>query len=231
MLILPAHAIVQGERVSPNAAIAKAVVHLYALGGEVCSGTLIARDVILTAAHCLTAGKRHYVVFKRDAAPRQVIGVRRFVLHPQYRLFSRGAKEFYPDLALVQLVRNAPDSYTPISLSSGIYTGKMVTVAGWGKMKSNAKASFNELNSVSLLASSRLSPSHIALYDPETALTREGKGACAGDSGGPAIYGGGVAGVLMMAAGVKGEGCGGITMIVTLDSYTNWIEATLQSLR
>jgi secreted trypsin-like serine protease len=228
-LTTPAFAIVNGSRVSPSSQIGQAVVFLFSPVGEGCSGTLIARDTILTAAHCIKSSKQ--LVFLRNSdGSRVTIEVKASAKHPSYRPFTPQNKKLALDLAVVVLKQAVPAPFAPIALSGGAAAGASITIAGWGRETQDKGANFGVLQSTSIEAVREMTPNHLALVDPSTKMERVGRGACSGDSGGPAIYNGGIAGVLSMATGAGERGCGGLTLIVTVDNHIGWINATMRRL-
>ena len=71
----------------------------------------------------------------------------------------------------------------------------------------------------------------IRLIDPATGGTRQGRGACTGDSGGPVFADDNgqlaVIGVVSWSTGPNaGDGCGGLTGVTPLELYRGWIAET-----
>jgi len=100
--------------------------------GHFCGGSLIAKDVILTAAHC--QGGQYDVVLGRhdlDDNDGEVIGMKRELPHPNYN-----ARSTDNDFMLVFLDEaastNNVDLVTLNSDSSVPSVGEEVTVMGWG---------------------------------------------------------------------------------------------------
>jgi hypothetical protein len=73
----PARAIV-GTAEPAGAAIARHVVMVVGGRGSACSGTAVARDLVLTAAHCLQPGGQYSVTVPDNARRPQTIRVARF---------------------------------------------------------------------------------------------------------------------------------------------------------
>jgi V8-like Glu-specific endopeptidase len=65
-LATPAAAIV-GRTTSDNEALTRRVVEIWGSDGSVCTGTAIANDLILTAAHCVKCGYKYWAVELTDA--------------------------------------------------------------------------------------------------------------------------------------------------------------------
>ena len=68
--------------------------------GDLCTGTALARDLVLTAAHCVAA-KLDYQV--KTFQTGQSISVRAIALHPRFDLASYAASRATADLALLKL--------------------------------------------------------------------------------------------------------------------------------
>ncbi len=190
---------------------------------QVCGGTLIDRDSVLTAAHC---------VFGESAAPLRVTvgrtvlnsdqgqkrAVARIFVHPQYGgLF--GIQSY--DAAVLEL--SSPVSgITPIKLATSNQDflekpGRNATVAGWGNTnKQSADGHEPDFYAkrlreaqVPLVSDTRGKSVYGFGYQSNVmvAAGREGKDTCQGDSGGPMFA---VANGSFTQIGITsfGRGCG-----------------------
>src|ERR1035441_3085832 len=99
MLWAPAYALT-GNAPPASGFAARAIVMVVDSHEDLCTGTALARDLVLTAAHCV-AGKLNYQV--KTFQTGQTIAVRAIALHPRFDLASYAASRATADLALLKL--------------------------------------------------------------------------------------------------------------------------------
>src|SRR3954454_5829496 len=86
LLTHPASAIVGGGS-APAENISRAIVTIIGSRGSFCSGSLIAQDLVLTAAHCVLPGAEYKVILPGETPPR-LLDIRRTASHPQFNVQS-----------------------------------------------------------------------------------------------------------------------------------------------
>ena len=198
--------------------------------GNFCTGVAIARDLVLTAAHCVLPGA-DYKLIELDADKKPIlkdtVSVAR---HPQFNLATMLAHRATADVALIKLA--APLTVRPAPLlptRPRIAAGERFVVHGYGASVRGDGNSAATLREATLVATGQPGNLQLRLVDPETGGTKDGLGACTGDSGAPVYQatpaGLAVIGVVSWSTGANGaSGCGALTGVTPLELYRGWIE-------
>jgi len=129
-----------------------------------------------------------------------------------------------------------PKGKTPAALGSPdipIDVGSRFTIAGIGVTVRGDGKSGGTIRAAGLVATGKPGTLQIRLVDPVGQGTREGLGACTGDSGAPVFEDKQgdpvIVGVVSWSTGPNGSaGCGGMTGVTPLTLYRDWIVQTAQ---
>jgi secreted trypsin-like serine protease len=195
--------------------------------GTLCTGTALARDLVLTAAHCVAEG-RYQVIPSIGSAG---MAIRAIARHPRYDSQSYARGRVTADVALIKLAAPLPDHISPAALAAEgetVAAGDRLLIAGFGVTVEGNDASTGRARAADLIVTGHPGTLQIRLLDPKTRGERSGLGACIGDSGGPAFRKDGdklaVMGVISWSTGpADEEGCGGMTGVTPLTLYRPWI--------
>lgn len=191
----------------------------------ICSGTVLARDLILTAAHCVRANEKLEV---RANGRRKRYAVKDTAKHPQFTT-EQGTLPTRVDLALLKLAAPLPEDAQPALLGRRPTTaGEAVLVAGYGRHLPDSQRITGEARMATLITLDRRLGSQLMLRDPMP-QERARLGACSGDSGGPAFAirdGLVMIGVVTAAPGT----CGGLTVVTPIVLHYDWIVETARKL-
>jgi secreted trypsin-like serine protease len=204
---------------------ARAIVMVLDPYGDLCTGTALAPDLVLTAAHCV-ARKDRYTVKAYQTG--EAIPVGAVATHPHFNLASYAKSRATADLALIKLGSPLPDIVVPAALGAArrVAVGETLTIAGFGTTADFSDRGLGVPRMATLSVTGHPGSLQIRLVDGNTRNTRAGLGACTGDSGGPAYDGLGplIIGVVSWTTGPgNSEGCGGLTGLTPLISYRAWI--------
>jgi secreted trypsin-like serine protease len=154
------------------------VVALYDTRGEViCTGTLVAPDLVLTAAHCGAGKTIHHITRGASAShPEQTIAASAWHPHPQFDLATLSH-----DLAILELVLPVKGvDPSRVVLSGPPDIGDGVVIVGFGRITADLAVSSQRERYMGDATVSDLEP---------TTLNLEGSPSrpCSGDSGGPVL--------------------------------------------
>ena len=163
-----------------------------------CGGSLIARNKVLTAAHCAQARASTYLVipgffsFNDNISQSSLFNVSRVADHPLYR-----DDDFGNDIAVLTLSRNTSGPVLSVFENGSNLSGRNATVIGTGLTSTNPPITSDFLQEVNtpILPNSTCNDSwqQLAGIRPVTStmvcagFLTDGRGSCSGDSGGPLI--------------------------------------------
>ena len=166
-----------------------------------CTGTVVAANLVLTAAHCaenmqtgdLNRGDFEVVTgaVEWDAPARQLSGVSRVIIYPQ---FSRRLDDGDAALLVLSTPTTAPAITLATAANAGwVHAGTAGTIAGWGKTHYLQSVSTKRLQEAPTgVQTSSWCTHHAVLFDPKKEICTIDPpsyrtGGCEGDSGGPLI--------------------------------------------
>jgi len=178
--------------------------------GSLCTGVLLRRNWVLTAAHCLVIDNP-LVHIRQTPARVMTSRVSREIAHPDL------------DVALLEVDPPADGVQFPSipgQLSDRDWLGRQVEVAGYGLTEANAPKGL------------RFAVEPIVeLTDSKLRIDGSGRsGACEGDSGGPLLARGSDGSVLVLGTLSAGQAtCVGRDSFVRADSLGDWLAANLPS--
>jgi secreted trypsin-like serine protease len=225
---LPSAAIVGGAQPASEDQ-SRGVVMLTGSRGTFCSGVALARDLVLTAAHCVLPGADYKLVELDSARRASLMEIARIARHPAFEANAALRHRVTADVALLKLA--VPTNVLPAPLApagGSVSPGDRFLVAGYGVATRGDGKTGGTVRAAALVATGQPGTLQIRLVDPATKGERPGLGACTGDSGAPVFRDlagtSAVMGIVSWSTGpALREGCGGLTGVTPLTRYRAWI--------
>ncbi|MGA7428261.1 MAG: S1 family peptidase [Rhodoplanes sp.] len=226
----PAVAMVGGAT-NAEWAIARHIALIVGSRGTACTGAVIARDLVLTAAHCVLPGADYKLLTYDEARRPVLLDTTQIARHPKFDLNTLLAHRATADVALMKLAAPLPAEFAPAVLAQPgrpIAVGEAFVVAGYGVAVRGDGKTGGAIRTAKLVATGQPGSLQLRLVDPVTKGERAGLGACTGDSGAPVFAAAGgtltVVGVVSWSTGPRlTAGCGGLTGVTPLARYRDWV--------
>lgn len=239
----PASAIMRGEVARNPNGLRQSVVRVESSTGEMCSGAVIAPDLVLTAAHCVDE-RASYRVIAVDRRFRQyAVRAVAAAMHPAFVAGTTPRTQPGVDLALIKLEQSLGRDFVPLDPRSAgrAARGEPVEIAGFGVEAENRKATARVLRQTQVVSLGTLQVANRVdvVVDGQRLARTPGAGACRGDSGGPIVRGGPggyqLVGIVSWSSGAMASrqrtACGGLTAVTPVADHANWIAARAADLQ
>jgi secreted trypsin-like serine protease len=238
----PANAVVRGEVARDPNGVRTSVVRVESSTGELCSGAIIAPDLVLTAAHCVVERASYRIVAVNRAFRPIALRAIAAAMHPAFVSGTTPRTQPGVDLAILKLEQPLGGDFVPLSAggAGGIAKGEPVELAGYGIVAEGKAKTARTLRQTQLVALGSLQVANkvAVVADSERLALSTGAGACRGDSGGPILRASGagyqLVGIVSWSSGAFNgrnvSACGGLTAVTPIAEHASWIAARASEL-
>ncbi len=239
----PAFAIMRGEVARNPNGLRQSVVRVESSTGEMCSGAVIAPDLVLTAAHCVDERASYRVIVVDRRFRQYAVRAVAAAMHPAFVAGTTPRTQPGVDLALIKLEQPLSGDFVPLDprRAGRAGRGEPVEIAGFGVAAENKKASARVLRQTQVVSLGTLQVANRVdvVVDGQRLARTPGAGACRGDSGGPIVRGGPggyqLVGIVSWSSGAMASrqrtACGGLTAVTPVAEHANWLAARAADLQ
>ena len=236
---LPAAAVTGGRVVQDPNGLRRSVVLIESSQGEICSGAVIAPELVLTAAHCVLQRTAYRVVVVDRRFRKRGIRAIAAALHPSFVPGTTPRTQPGIDLAILKLAEPLGPEFSALSpaRARSVAEGERVDLAGFGLSAEAQRGSARVLRETRLVSLGTLQAANrvVVVADEQRLAETTGAGACRGDSGGPIVQGGQLVGIVSWSSGALHSAtptaCGGLTAVTPVSEHEDWISARADDLR
>lgn len=234
--------IVNGELVKVTSPIAKGTVVVARLQQSrvvgFCTGTLVSKSVVLTAAHCVNGGDIIRIAFINDVSQFKLKDGHRPVkksVHPAWRDEDRVRRKesiLEGDLALLKISGPIPHGYQPIQFLPGefnVQAGETLVLAGYGVTSPRAPfSSATRLHQTTAVVREWHQKTQAKTHRIVDGTPRS---ICHGDSGGPGLVSrNGQFYLWGIANAVASKDCSGLMIYAVIRPFQSWLMSEIHKL-
>lgn len=237
--------IIGGVNVSPSDPIASSTVMIIGettengqTGEYICTASIIAEDLIVTAAHCVaedpsnpTDPTKMLIVFSThmptSASDPSVHRVSGYLANPGWTAAIQAPDAH--DVAVIRFEGGLPAGYQPAQLlgAQNLSPGESVTLAGYGisTIRDTDGKTAGTLREVNVNVAQLYGQTEVAVDESH------GKGSCSGDSGGPAFINNGGSLLLWGVTSRGDQSCAQDGIYTNLGYYLDFLNQAANYLR
>ena len=226
--------IIGGHLVTKKSEIAATTVSLLdARQGTLCTASILSEDVALTAAHCIDGDPNDMQLsFGPKSGGLETRPIVEMIASPNWK--NHRHDEFNNgDIALVKFSGGLPKGISPVTImktNHHLSDGEIVILAGFG-ITNGSGSGAGRLRSVEVkIAKAQYSQTEVSLDQTKR------KGACHGDSGGPAFTQDNSGGLQIWGITSRGindpsNHCVGESVYTRIQPYARWINSVVRKWR
>lgn len=234
--------ILGGRTAVPGSALSKQVFMLFGItkdGQYTCTATLITRQHVLTAAHCVDNAKRIFAVFAIDAVAKLKNGNPKtdpdIIEASGARIYkgyggSKGGKISgidVGDIAVLRLSKPAPESVVVTQLyNSSLRSNQTLIASGYGIISGTLHIGTGLLRETTVIVDDPM------VGKSEFSINQaNGRGICSGDSGGPSFVQGSFGQLIQVGIASRVDNnCATGGLYTLVPAYIGWINESVRLL-